>query len=264
MISVLQLYAASPLRNFSYLIYSDRNGEAVCIDPYDAKQIITALKKHGLKLKSILNTHEHPDHVHGNLELKEETKSIVFAHPNARGKVPGMDETLKESGVYFENEGDSLVAWETPGHTECHFCFVLKSEKHIHSVFSGDTLFNAGVGNCTRGGNPSLLYHTVKNRFYSLEDKVILYPGHDYWENNLNFSESIEPTNYNITNVRSIVESKVKDTEFLISDFGMEKKINPFFRLNEESVRSSERLNQEKNLSEEELFIKLRKLRDNW
>ncbi|TGN08151.1 hydroxyacylglutathione hydrolase family protein [Leptospira ilyithenensis] len=264
MLSVLQLYSSSPLRNFSYLIYSDRNGEAVCVDPYDAKQIVTALKKLGLKLKSILNTHEHPDHVHGNLELKEETKATVFGHPDARGKIPGMDEILKESGVYFENEGDSLVAWETPGHTDCHFCFALQSRTGTHSVFSGDMIFNAGVGNCTRGGNPSRMYHTIKNRFYSIPDEVLLYPGHDYWENNLGFSESIEPGNHSVTEVRSLMERKTKDVDFLISDFGMERKINPFFRLNEDSVRNSKRLESKESLSEEELFIRLRKLRDSW
>ena len=61
----------------------------------------------------------------------------------------------------------------------------------IKAVFSGDTLFNAGVGNCRNGGNVHDLYQTVVNIYDELDDEVIVYPGHDYLLNNLKFSKSV-------------------------------------------------------------------------
>ncbi|TGN18412.1 hydroxyacylglutathione hydrolase family protein [Leptospira idonii] len=266
MLSVLQLFTHSPLRNFSYIVYSDRSGEAVCIDPYDAKLILTHLKKHGLKLKSILNTHEHNDHVAGNLELKEETKALIYSHPNALGKIPGLDEVLKEGDIAFSHESETLVAWDTPGHTNCHLCFVLKNKTSHKAVFSGDTIFNAGVGNCYRGGNPSTLYNTLKNRFFSIEGETLLYPGHDYWDSNLNFSETMEPDNKEITKIRNLAEAKKETSEFLVSDFSMEKKVNPFFRLEQTTLQNNIReKNKETDFdSEKSYFLGLRRLRDHW
>ena len=164
MLSVQQIYTHSPLRNYTYVVYSDTSGEAICIDPFESKSVITFLRQKKLKLVSILNTHEHHDHVAGNLELKEETGAIVKAHPGAKEKIPGLDEVIKDNEIAFENDESKIIALETPGHTFCHHCYVLQTSKKTVALFSGDTLFNAGVGNCYRGGEPKVLFETIKNK----------------------------------------------------------------------------------------------------
>jgi hydroxyacylglutathione hydrolase len=75
-----------------------------------------------------------------------------------------------------------LEALDTPGHTMCHIC--LRSHTEQPALFSGDTMFNAGVGNCHNGGDPATLYQTFAQQLHGLPDNTLVYPGHDYLENN--------------------------------------------------------------------------------
>jgi hydroxyacylglutathione hydrolase len=267
MLSVKQIYTQSPLRNYTYLIHSEKSGEAVCIDPFSAEQIINLLNQNSLKLKFILNTHEHKDHVAGNLELKQYTKARIFGHPDAASLIPGMDDSLKEGDVVFEGEGDSLVAWETPGHTFCHFCFALKNQNSVNGVFSGDTLFNFGVGNCYRGGDPKTLYSTLKARFQNLSDDIKLYPGHDYVENNLKFAREIEPTNEALAKQEAWIQAHHTEENPYIGNFEAERALNPFFNLMRIARNSPDffsRMDSTLPKNEENLFLYLRSVRDKW
>lgn len=258
MIEILPIFTNSPLRNYSYLVYSNRTGEAYCIDPFDPKQILNHAQKLGVKIKGILNTHEHADHTQGNLELKEETKAIVYGHKDAKHKIPGMDQVLKEGDIVFSVEEESLAVWDTPGHTFSHLSFVRKNPNTILGIFSGDTLFNAGVGNCFRGGDPNVLYETISSRFEPLPDSCLLYPGHDYWDNNLKFAEHVDPEN----DFRNLFKSSLKP--FQISEMGTEKNLNPFFRRNTNSVKDRLTELKETYSNDRSVFLTLRKLRDHW
>ena len=69
---------------------------------------------------------------------------------------------------------------DTPGHTMSHLCLLIRGSED--ALFCGDTLFNAGVGNCHNGGNPLSLYNTFYNQLIKLDKKTKIYPGHDYGE----------------------------------------------------------------------------------
>lgn len=258
MIEVLPIFTNSPLCNYSYLIYSQRTGEVYCVDPYNAPLIITHIKKFGLKLKGIFNTHEHGDHTEGNLELKEETKCLVYGHKNAKGKIPGLDKTLEEGDICFSVEEESIEVWDTPGHTFSHLSFVHKNPKTVLGIFSGDTLFNAGVGNCFRGGDVNVLYDTMESKYVNLPDSCLLYPGHDYWENNLAFAAHVEPNH----TFRETFQKTRKD--HLISTIGWERQLSPFFR--RDSISLKNRLTElgETITDDRSVFLTLRKLRDRW
>ncbi|MCW7471260.1 hydroxyacylglutathione hydrolase [Leptospira kanakyensis] len=258
MIEILPIFTNSPLRNFSYLVYSNRTGEAYCIDPFDAKGVLGYARKLGIKIKGILNTHEHGDHTQGNLELKEETKAIIYGHKDAKHKIPGLDQILKEGDIVFSVEKESLAVWDTPGHTFSHLSFVRKNPKTVLGIFSGDTLFNVGVGNCFRGGDPNVLYDTIRSRYETLPDSCLLYPGHDYWENNLKFAEHIDPEN------KFREEFQTSLQPYQVSEMGIEKKLNPFFRRTTSSVKNRLEELQEKISDDRSVFLTLRKLRDNW
>src|SRR3546814_11438326 len=74
-----------------------------------------------------------------------------------------------------------------------HVCLLSRSD--APGLFSGDTLFNAGAGNCHNGGHPNELYHTFAEQLAKLPDTTRIYPGHDYIANNLRFTLDREPDN---------------------------------------------------------------------
>src|SRR3546814_19507626 len=84
-----------------------------------------------------------------------------------------------------------LESLDTPGHTMSHVCLLSHGDQP--ALFCGDTLFNAGAGNCHNGGHPSELYETFAGQLANLPDDPLIYPGHDYIGNKLRFTLDREP-----------------------------------------------------------------------
>ncbi len=252
-----QIYTFSPLRNFSYLIERE-NGNAVCVDPFDAAQMLDFASSLNLTIDSIINTHEHLDHYCGNAEIVKVTGAKVYAHQNAKGKIPGVDHFLTENDEVSVKDG-FLGVMDTPGHTFAHLCLKYVYKDKVMAVLTGDTLFNAGVGNCHNGGDAEVLYETIKNQFHTLSDDVILYPGHDYIKNNLEFTLDREPSNKCACEWLSKVKSS--DSTKMTFNVGDERGFNTFFRLDNEEVVSGLKGNVD---SEKEVFLRLRELRNKW
>lgn len=244
MILVNTFYAYNELRNFSYLIFDDQTGDSWVIDPYEASTIIDYIKKNSLNLKGILNTHGHFDHIRGNKELAQ-----VFKAPVCE---------VKNSSVIQLNDKFSIEGLYTPGHTMDHTVFLWKEVDEIKALFSGDTLFNSGVGNCKSGGDVNLLYDTTMKLKREIPDTALLYPGHDYRKRNLEFALRVEPENKAIYEELRRIENF--ETEKLpATTLGSELLLNPFFRLDSQEIQEELGTKESKNL-----FIKLRSLRDTW
>ncbi|MBA2405959.1 MAG: MBL fold metallo-hydrolase [Bdellovibrionales bacterium] len=251
MIQVKIFYAHNDLRNFSYLILDKNTGHSWVIDPYDEKPIIDYIKKESLTLSGILNTHHHWDHIRGNSALQTLFNCSVLTREENQVKV----------------DSHHLIRFvDTPGHTKDHVAFYWQRGQDVLALFSGDTLFNSGVGNCKGGGSVEALYETT-NRLKKLSDNVVLYPGHDYVLKNLLFAKSCEPENAEIDEALKMIRDA--DTEAgLAWTLGQEKKVNPFFRLNsaemQEKIMQDEKELESEHALERNLFKKLRALRDNW
>ena len=158
-------------------------------------------------------------------------------------------------------KGWEMEVLDTPGHTFAHLCLLIKENKTPYAIITGDTLFNAGVGNCYNGGDPKILYKTISKEFKNLPDNVILYPGHEYMERNLGFSLDREPSNSDSTNLLKKVTGLKMEKDFFATNLNLERKINPFLRLDNVEIRK--KLKIEKN-NELEVFLTLRELRDKW
>jgi hydroxyacylglutathione hydrolase len=190
---VRQVWTGNAYRNFNYLIACAETGEALAIDPLDHEKCFAAAKREGWEITQILNTHEHRDHTGGNVPLAQKTGATVLAHKNAKDKIPEMARGLSAGDVIKVGRTVELEALDTPGHTMSHVCLLSRTDQP--ALFSGDTLFNAGAGNCHNGGHPEALYETFSQQLAKLGDETLIYPGHDYIDNNLRFTLSREPDN---------------------------------------------------------------------
>src|SRR5687768_3614747 len=126
-----------------------------------------------------------------------------------------------------------LEVLDTPGHTMCHVC--LRSHTDQPALFCGDTLFNAGAGNCHNGGHPAELYKTFSEQLAKLPDSTRIYPGHDYIENNLRFTLNREPDNKRAQEMLDRLQGQDLNDAY-VSTLGVERDINTFFRLTSPSV----------------------------
>jgi len=252
------IFTYNQLRNFTYLIELN-DSSCLVLDPWDENQVNKALSKLDLHLSAIINTHEHHDHVRGNHALRKQHNCEIWAHKNGEGKIPCLTRTLV---THEEIKIDDLIlkVMDTPGHTYAHLCFLVIKSGIKKAVFTGDTLFNAGVGNCN-SGDPETLYETISQQFHTLPDDVQVYPGHDYLENNLGFTLSLEPENQSASSWLSKVKQVDPGINPLWTTIGDERKFNTFFRLENKTIQSSlDKLGR----TDKEVFIALRKKRDSW
>ena len=145
-----------------------------------------------------------------------------------------------------------------------HICLLSKTDQP--ALFSGDTLFNAGAGNCHNGGHPSELYDTFQDQLEKLPDDTLIYPGHDYLINNLQFTMDREPDNATARQLLAECENQDPD-DALVTSLAQEREVNTFFRLDSPSVIAC----LQKQFPEigdrpdkRTVFLKLRELRNSW
>ena len=261
---VEQIWTANAYRNFNYLIVCGETGEALAIDPLDHERCLAAAKARGWRITQVLNTHEHHDHTGGNAAVVAATGAKVLAHANARDSIPGLDRGLVAGDVIKVGRTVELEALDTPGHTMAHVCLVSHTDQP--ALFCGDTLFNAGAGNCHHGGHPEQLYDTFARQLANLPESTPIYPGHDYINNNLGFTLAREPDNARAKALLDEVRDQDPNAP-LVSTLALEKEINTFFRLRSPSVIAALREafpNLPEDPDPKTVFLKLRELRNSW
>lgn len=160
-----------------YLLFNDT--EALVIDPgYEADTILDALQ--GRKLRAILLTHGHFDHVGAVKELVAETGCDVYLHP-AEATMPPMmtagqlyyTHTYGEGDTVSPIDGVELTVLHTPGHTPGSVCLIWGDQ-----MFSGDTLFEGSCGRVDLpGGDPRVMLQSLR-RLASLQADYHVHPGH--------------------------------------------------------------------------------------
>jgi hydroxyacylglutathione hydrolase len=261
---VKQIWTGNAYRNFNYLIACSETGEALAIDPLDHEKCFNAAREEGWDITQILNTHEHHDHIGGNAPLARKTGARILAHQNARDKIPDMARGLAAGDVIKVGRTVELEVMDTPGHTMCHIC--LLSHTGQPALFCGDTLFNAGAGNCHHGGHPEELYKTFSGQLAKLPQDTLIYPGHDYIENNLRFTLNREPDNELAQDMLDRLTGQ-DPNEAYVSTLGVEMGINTFFRLSSPTVIAKLREafpDLPDQPDRRTVFLKLRELRNKW
>lgn len=261
---VERIWSGNPYRNFHYLVACPETGEALAIDPLEWRLCLDAARNQGWQITQILNTHEHRDHTGGNTGLVGATGAKVLAHAAAASRIGGVDRGLGKGDVVRVGRTVELECLDTPGHTLAHICLLARGDGS--ALFCGDTLFNAGAGNCHNGGHPEQLYDTFVTQLARLPEDTRVFPGHEYLARNLEFTLDREPDN---PAARRLLESarQEKPQAMMITTLGEEKRINTFFRLQSPTVIA--RLREAypeigERPDARTVFLKLRELRNAW
>jgi hydroxyacylglutathione hydrolase len=259
---IVRIFMDNFLSNYCHLIICEETHEAVILDPLDVGKCLEQAALHSARITTIVNTHEHFDHIEGNPGIVDATGAKVCAHENALDSIPNVDIGLRAGDPVAVGNQVRLRVLHTPGHTPAHVC--LLSERGEPALFCGDTLFNASAGNCLYGGNIDDLYHTFVNDLAKLPDNTRIYPGHDYMVTNLKFSQTREPGNALVAKLMVEAEAQTPD-ERTVTSLEIEKQINPFFRLdNEEVIRVLQREASDRRTDAKSIFVGLRNLRNQW
>jgi len=261
---VHQIWTANAYRNFNYLVACRETGDALAIDPLDYAKCLAAARERGWNITQILNTHEHGDHTGGNKAMVSATGATVIAHKDAGRRIPNVDRGVAHGDIVKVGKTVELECLDTPGHTMSHICLLSHTDQP--ALFSGDTLFNAGAGNCHNGGHPAELYKTFVTHFEKLSDDTLLYPGHDYLANNLGFTLDREPDNTAAEEMLDLYGNQ-DPGDAHITTLAEEREINVFLRLRSSTIIG--RLREAfpelgSHPDERTVFLKLRELRNGW
>ena len=160
---------------FTYIVFDANTREAIIIDPVDAhiERDLAVLKKEGLQLRTIVETHAHADHITSAAALIEHTGAQA-ATPAGCGIKPSALQL--QNGDVLRFGAQNLTALHTPGHTAGSMCFVWNGH-----VFTGDTLLIGGCGRTDfQSGSADALYDSVTRVLFALPDETVVWPAHDY------------------------------------------------------------------------------------
>jgi len=228
--------------NYSYLIIDEENSTACVIDPSEADPIIEYLENNKIKLKFILNTHHHYDHVGGNQKLKEKYRASVVGYKRDKERIPEIDILLSDQEIWIHKNFEAKIIY-IPGHTLGHICFYFYKEE---SVFTGDTLFSLGCGRIFEGTYSQMFDSLMKLKELPQNTKV--YCGHEYTKRNSDFCLTHDTNNNDLkTKIHRIDEKLKSGLPTIPSTIKDELECNIFLRSN--------------NV---ETFSKLRDLKDNF
>jgi len=261
---VEQIWTGNAYRNFNYLIACPDTGEALAIDPLDHEKCLKLAKDKGWQITQVLNTHEHHDHTGGNRQVIAQTGAKLLAHAGAKDSIAGIDRGLAAGDVIKVGKSVDLECLDTPGHTMSHICILSRTDQP--GLFCGDTMFNAGAGNCHNGGHPEELYETFVSQLMKLPDETQIYPGHDYITNNLEFTLDREPGNEKAASLLAEIENQ-DPGQAMVTTMALEKEVNTFFRLHNPSVIAQIREifpDVPEDADSKTVFLKLRMLRNDW
>lgn len=241
--------------NYIWLINNGK-GQAIIVDPGQAKPVIAYLHQHQLTLRAILITHHHFDHA-GGIGVLTKHKDIAVYGPGLSA-IDGVTHPVKEGDtIHVPGFSSAYRVMAIPGHTLDHLAYVTDEQ-----VFCGDTLFSAGCGRVFEG-TPAMMHQSLSS-LASLPAHTKVYCGHEYTVANLTFAQFIDPDNAALDQAMTQARTKrAKHQPTLPSTMAHECAVNPFLRVNDTHI--IQRLQAQHKLIDTDpvsVFACLRQLKD--
>jgi hydroxyacylglutathione hydrolase len=187
----IRRYSLGPMDNNTYLIVDEATSEAALVDPsFDSETILPDIQTEGYRLRYILNTHAHFDHIMGNAYYAEQTGAPIALHHDdlellralpEQGRMFGFSATPSPEPTIFLEDGMTLQLGDTsirvlftPGHAPGHVTFLIDDVAIV-----GDCLFHGSIGRTDLpGGSLQTLMHSIRTRLLTLPDETQVLPGH--------------------------------------------------------------------------------------
>ena len=188
----VKTFVEGPIDANNYLLTDEESKEAILIDCSSARsEFVNAVKDTGCKLKYILLTHGHFDHILGVEKFKEEFNVDVYVSKDDLNQISYAPQMLMMFGAgtiakapeatKIVKDGDefsigkyNVKALSTPGHTKGGMCYIVDNK-----LFSGDTLFQGSVGRCDLPeGDLDEIIKSIKEKLFTLPDEIEVYTGH--------------------------------------------------------------------------------------
>ena len=242
--------------NFAVLVHDPETGATASIDAPESEPIRSRLAAMGWRLTDIFTTHHHPDHVEGNLALKQEFGCTITGPAGEADRIPGIDRRIGENDTLSFGGFDVSVI-ETPGHTLGHICYWIPAAS---VAFVADTLFAMGCGRVFEG-TPDMMWRSLE-KLLELPDETTCYCGHEYTESNAKFALTVEPDNAElVARAAAVAEIRKAGLPTLPTTIELEKRTNPFLRVHEPSIRG--RLGME-TASAADVFAEIRRRKDSF
>ena len=211
--------------NYGVLLHDTESGATASIDAPEAAPVEKALQDTGWTLTDILVTHHHADHTGGIAALKDKYKCRVVAPASEAAKIPGVDETVRESGRVKVGKLAANVI-ETPGHTLGHIAYWFHRDS---LVFAGDTLFSIGCGRVIEG-TMEMMWESLR-KLRDLPDDTEIFCGHEYTAANIKFALTVEKGNAALQAREAEAKKQLAaGAPTIPTTIGEEKRANPFLR----------------------------------
>lgn len=239
--------------NFALLIHNPETKQTLLVDAGpDVATIETKLLERNWHLDEILVTHHHWDHIDGVANLKDKFNAKVTAPDHEAIDFADIIVTGREE---FDAIGLNFKVISTPGHTMDQVAYYCESAKLLASA---DALFSLGCGRMFEG-TPAVFWDSL-SELRELPDDTMLYCGHEYTLANGKFALTIDPENVDLIERMKEVEALREQGKMTLPvSLEIEKKTNPFLRVDDGDIRASLDMTVASNA---EVFGQLRKLKD--
>ncbi len=186
---IIRKLTVGPYASNCYVVGDEMSKRGMIIDPgAEPEEILHTVEKNGLKIELIVLTHRHPDHVGAAAQVKAATKAPLASHAECAKYLPHSPDYVYEEpfegapkpeyilndGYIIDIGGLRFEVLHTPGHTPCGIS--IYGEGH---VFTGDTLFNYGIGRYDLiDGDYHALINGIKTKLLTLPPETVVHPGH--------------------------------------------------------------------------------------
>ncbi len=220
--------------NYVYLLHEPETGSTGVVDPSEAQPVLRTLAETGWRLTHILNTHHHPDHTGGNLELKRATGAIIVGPRADRDRIPGIDVEVGEGERYALGAATAQV-FDVPGHTRGHIAYWFEDSR---ALFCGDTLFLMGCGRLFEG-TPAQMWRSL-GKLRGLPPETHVYCGHEYTQSNARFALTVEPENAALlARSRRVDALRAAGKSTVPGTMAEEVATNPFLRADQPALQQA-------------------------
>ena len=240
--------------NYAFLAHDTATGVTAVVDVPDAAPIAAALAARDWKLRDILLTHHHHDHVEGVETLRAATGAKVHGARADAHRLPRLDRLLIEGDAIDIGSEEGRVI-DVSGHTINHVAFHFPG---AGVVFTADSLMALGCGRVFEG-TPEMMWNSL-SKLAALPPETLVCSGHEYTATNARFALTVDPDNPALANrARTVFDATEKGRPTVPSRLSEELATNPFLRATDPAIRKNLGL---ESATDAEVFAEIRSRKD--